>query len=393
MALHYLVLAANAEPEAPDPIVVLGGGRGRTAFTDLLVLAALQREGTDRAIVVLERRGAGYSRPSLGCPAGPGLPGAIECRDALDRAAVRVEDFGTDAAARDAIALLDLLGVERANLVAIDAGARWARRVAELAPHRVRSLVFDSLYFGPVPGSADRVLAALVDACGRDPGCRSAFPSLAERLDVVIAARRLPRATPDLATFVEMTDAALTDQAKLARIPAGIAAAARDDWVTAARLLQQGADIPEGVRMDRLMTEGLRLVECGEWLATSGEVGSTVRWPELERERARRLDADRDRCRVFAGRRGDGNPEAPAADRDSVGAIPSVALVGEFDPDARPVQATYGGPGAVVVPSMSRLTLGSACCRDVLRVFLARPAATPDPPCLGFTQPVHFVPR
>ena len=396
VALPYIVLPANREPRRPDPILYFGGGRGRTPLADLIWLGHYQREGTDRDLIILEQRGAGYSEPAVRCASALLTPGATRaCRDSLASAGVDPADFSTAAAAADYADLLGLLGIDTANLVAVEGGTSWALRFAALERGRIRSVFLDA----PDPGVSDPTavldaLDAIIAHCQRDVACARAYPQSAAQFSrLIIDLGRQPAhhqgTTIDPDALVSMLSSALRDQAKLGGIPAGIDAAARGDWVAASPLLQQGADIPEGVSMARLTAPGHDLtLDCGG----SPRLGA-ARWSRVESNPATRPAIDRasgqeQLCRAW------GVPVEPAAEIPA--GVPVVLAVGGHDPvfpaaSAQTVVAGLPNARLVVIPSAARGTLVQHCGRAVLRAFVADPATTTPTPCVATVSPIRFV--
>ncbi|MEO8448920.1 MAG: alpha/beta fold hydrolase [Gemmatimonadota bacterium] len=409
ITLPFVVLPATRMPRQPDPIIYLTGGPGTSAFAGLLQVAAYQQAGSDRDFIVMEERGNGYSTPALTCD-NLGLPRAdtiaaklVACRDSLTRSGIDLGKYGVLQAAADYLDLARAVGAERINLYALSSGARSALELMRTNPGKVRAVVLDS----PDPGTAESriahaggaldALSRLLAACRADPACRRAYPDAREQfVQVVSALERRPASfaneTITSDRFFEMVAGALSDQAKLGGIPGGLAAASRGDWATASRLLQRGADVPEGLDMSRLHAAGRALVlECGDDSAPISAFETEEQWPASVAGLALGLvRADASRCSAWAG------PAAAAPrNREVVTRVPTLVMAGANDPTTPPslanVVATSLPRATLIVPPATALeALRQSCPRAVMRAFLANPAAPPDRACIDSMLPIEF---
>lgn len=215
IAVRFAVLPAVARVKRPDPIVFFAGGPGQSVI-DLAgpVAAMLARPNNRRDLVLVEQRGTGASAPlhcdfdapgaawrPLGEAADPQrrLADLETCRTRLERQPHGdLRRYTTSVAVDDVRAVLDALGVARANLVGGSYGTRVAIEFARRFPDRVRRSVLDGVappdMALPRAGGADNqaALDAVFDACAADAGCAARHPDLQRRFRALLAS--LPRA-------------------------------------------------------------------------------------------------------------------------------------------------------------------------------------------------------
>ncbi len=398
ITLPFVILTATSAPRQPDPIVYLTDSPGITAFAGLLRVAQYMGEGSDRDVVVLEQRGAGYSNPSLTCPPPPDGDSVFatiqRCRDSLTASGADLGAYTVTASAADYAALMAGLGVPRFNVYAKGFGVRVAAALLGDHPASIRASVWDS----PSPPNGRRwrslnALARLIAQCRADPECGRGYPDLTGQFSSVV--ERLTRGPVEVGgrrvtadAFLAMVEGGLADQAKLAGIPAGLDAAFRGDWVTAGRRLQRGADIPEGVELARLAgpTE-VGALQCSDQpIAT--EEGPADIWPgpvvQLIEARAR-LEVRRCALWRVPGQVRQSNPT-------TAGAPPILVTIGENDPDRGPAGSAPVPRNAILVtvPATAHGAFDQQCPRDLTRSFFAAPDAGLDLACVRRMLPIRF---
>jgi pimeloyl-ACP methyl ester carboxylesterase len=199
--VRFAVIPAVARNKQADPVFVFAGGPGQAATrTARQVLPILNEVNTRRDIVLVDQRGTGGSHP-LECDIeATSLAATLEQTQQIDllRACLKgltgdLRQYATWIAVRDFDAVRARLGVERINLWGGSYGTRAALEYMRQYPARVRSAVLDGVappdMVLPVSFAvdADAGLAALVEACARDPGCRRRYPEMAQRVGELLA--------------------------------------------------------------------------------------------------------------------------------------------------------------------------------------------------------------
>lgn len=173
--LPVVIIRSGSAKASDSPLLYLQGGPGASAglnqqgieyWLDWIDYAQL-----DRDLVLMDRRGAGLSKPRLDCPeydrfSREVLGQAIELEEELIQGKALVEQcfrelaagpenfsaaqFGTEQSAQDILGLMDALDYPQWNLLGVSYGSRLAMAVAASpeAQERawVRSLILDSVY-------------------------------------------------------------------------------------------------------------------------------------------------------------------------------------------------------------------------------------------------------
>lgn len=307
--LPIAVLRSTASLPAADPVLFIEGGPGVSPFGALdatdermdgwWAYSATFRRSRD--FILFDPRGVGRARPSADCPELDALLPAPARGDttATDMAAVSAcarrlaatgidpGAFTTPLAADDALAVVDAVGADRVNLVAVSYGTRVALEILRRGGGPVRAVVLDGVYPPMVnareeqPWLARRAFRRLFDDCTASRTCRALFPGLERR--VVERIQKLATMPVRLAvtdgddwpprfrlTAGMMVAAALDAMAEaeaLAELPALLDAAARGryerllPWVPRNRLAD--ADAAEGVAF---------AIECRETVGPADEV-------------------------------------------------------------------------------------------------------------------------
>jgi len=175
--------AAAAEP----PLLMIPGGPGSTYTIGGTIpwglTAGLRR---DRAVVLIDPRGAGRSRPSFDCAFDDRPRSCLALFDEweIDPAALTAVEMAGDA--RD---LRRALGVPTWHVYGRSFGTRVAQHLVRLDPDGVRTAILDApldaganLFSRDRRAAEERSLGALLDACARDVACAAAHPDAARRL-------------------------------------------------------------------------------------------------------------------------------------------------------------------------------------------------------------------
>lgn len=428
--VHFAVLPAVARVRRPDAVVFFAGGPGQSAI-DLAgsVVALLGRLNNRRDIVLVDQRGTGRSAPLIcpsDAPAAAWRPLAevadtarraaevAACREALQRLPHGdLRHYTTPVAMDDVRAVLDALGIARANLVGGSYGTRAALEFARRFPDRVRRSVLDGVappdMALPESGAADTqaALDALFAACEAETeGCARRHPRLRERFRAF--ALSLPRTfevAHPLSGVVEPLTLTRDGLLGLIRAPlyapalaAGLPAALDAAITGRPEPLVGLASALGGGRAARLAT-GMHLsVVCSEDLPPAGAVVAPV--PAASAPDMGRSFADLYAALCDGWPRGD---VAPDFRRLPPARSATWLLSGGLDPVTPPRHgarvAAALGPLARhdVVPNAGHGTLALACVRDAVVRFVDAPgdaeALAVDARCAdALPRPPAFVP-
>ncbi len=204
IALNIVILPAEKQPPAADPIFYLAGGpgQGATTLAPTGIVDLALRDQHD--LVFVDQRGTGQSNP-LDCelPGSPANPqGYLDevfqttvferCRDLL-AAKADLTQYTTAAAADDLDDVRAAFGYARLNLSGGSYGTRMALTYMRRHPERVRSAVLN----GVAPPSlrnplyhareSQRAIDGLFDECAANPPCRAAFPRVRDEFQAVLS--------------------------------------------------------------------------------------------------------------------------------------------------------------------------------------------------------------
>ena len=108
---------------------------------------------------------------------------------AAEHASVELAFFGTRDAARDIEHARQRLGYGRVHLWGGSYGSRLTLEYLRLFPDRVQTAVLDGVappnfdWFAQMIGRGDQAIAALIERCNDEPGCRDVVPDLAADLE------------------------------------------------------------------------------------------------------------------------------------------------------------------------------------------------------------------
>jgi pimeloyl-ACP methyl ester carboxylesterase len=432
----HLAVAIFRHPDGasgPDPIIFLSGGPGVSPL-ELIRLtfeaAFAPVMAAQRDIILLDQRGVGLSQPALDCPEVTELSlelmdaeldgrevGDQERLDLLLEALLACEEelsgladlsaYNTAANAADINDLRLALGYDQVNLWGNSYGTRLALEVMRDYPDGVRSAVLDAVYppdvnlYLEAPDNVNRAFNVLFDNCAADPACSAAYPDL--RAVFYATVERL-NASP---ASVEITDLStgesypallggdsmlgflfsyLYKSELLPLLPQIIYNASQDDFslilqIQGALLVQQGA-----------ASQGMQFsVQCHDEIPFTTAEAFDERltgYPELaplfERSILGKLSfavcAEWD-----SGQAGEMENQPIASD------IPTLVLVGEYDPVAPPAWGRHAA-GTLTnnfffeYPGIGHGATSSECPRDMMIAFLNDPATEPDDACIGEMQ-------
>jgi len=206
---RFVVIGAETGGTA-DPVVYINGGPGSAVGIDAAGIGRWWEITRSvgwlkaRDVVLFDQRGVGVSTPSLDCPelsmAGGRIflqplglddaaslwrAAALDCRQRLVQAGIRLDAFNTAGIVADLTVLLDGLGYPRWNLYGVSYGTRVALEFLRSGDNRIRSVILDSVYPPDSPAYAEagtnakQAFDALIGRCAADQHCNAAAPQLA----------------------------------------------------------------------------------------------------------------------------------------------------------------------------------------------------------------------
>jgi pimeloyl-ACP methyl ester carboxylesterase len=424
----------------PDPIIHLSGGPGGSGLEFLFLTfnpAFAPLLATNRDLIVLDQRGIGYSEPALDCPEVSELgldllDWEIDGKELTDDEATELfmetvaaceEDlsavadltaYNTLANAADINDLRRALGYDQVNLWGTSYGTRLALGVMRDYPEGLRSVVLDAVYppdvdlYMDLPANVVRAFDTLFDGCAADAACNAAFPDLetiffdtVDRLNETPAAYEVTNALTNerydvrldgddlvavLFSFLYHTDV-------IPSLPQIIYDAAEGNFDLIA--LIQGSLMAQR----EAVSLGMQLsVQCNEEFALSS----------LEEDEA--LLADYPQLTGFlenalVGKRGflvceewDSGQADPVENEPVTSQVPTLLMVGEFDPITPPAWARHAAETlpngtAVEFPGVGHGTsVEEGCPRDMLISFLNDPETAPDDACVAEMAMQYVVP-
>ena len=390
--LFVAVLPATGQ-RVGDPLFFLSGGPGQAPSKQADFVASLfAGVRATRDLVLVDLRGTGRSA-ALDCDFHGGDPRMLvgesfpahavrACRDSLSRRA-DLRMYSTGRAMRDLEEVRRTLGYERINLYGTSYGTRAALEFARRYPSRVRSMILRGVtppsLVAPLPFGRDaqRSLDLLMEECGRDAGCRAAYPDLAAALQTVLRTLERGPAPASVDTgggsvrvevtreaFTSILRTMLTAPSVAARIPLLLTSAARGDYDPAAQMIYAlrraaPAGISYGFQLSVVCTEDIPRIRDDQ---VAAEVAGTFLGDQSVRQY-------RAACAEWP--RGELPAEAGAPVRVDV---PALLVSGSHDPATPPHWAEDALRGLsrgrhVVAPAASHSADATRPCAD--QVFAA----------------------
>jgi pimeloyl-ACP methyl ester carboxylesterase len=179
--LAVAIFKASSLHPAPDPVLVLGGGPGQALLENQGPRYNVGNLLSNRDLILLDQRGAGYSQPSLRCLDNETLQA---CHARLVKSGINLNAFTTLENAADVHDLIRALGYRQVNLEGVSYGTRLALTVMRLYPADLRSVVLNSVappqvnLFTSVPQAAGRAFDVLFQGCAADRSCNATYPHL-----------------------------------------------------------------------------------------------------------------------------------------------------------------------------------------------------------------------
>jgi pimeloyl-ACP methyl ester carboxylesterase len=203
IGLNIVVLPAKTADVAPDPLVFLAGGGVAPATRYARYLSrAFPNLRLRRDILLIDQRGSGGSN-GLECelPTDPinaeyrdearFLEAVRRCRKELERKA-DLRYYTTPIAMDDLDEVRGWLGYPKLNLYGVSYGTKAAVVYLRQHPERVRTMVMhgvvplDVPMWLEFPRSSQQALDQAFAACARQPGCRQAFPKVAQEFSALL---------------------------------------------------------------------------------------------------------------------------------------------------------------------------------------------------------------
>ena len=414
--------AANGNPQ-PDPVIYLEGGPGGSAIAGF----AADPEGwaqygfaQNRDLVLFDQRGTGYSIPELDCSEedqrGDAADRAEACKASLTAAGVDLAAYNTQENGADVADLAIALGYDTYNLLGISYGTRLALAVMRDYPEGIRSVVLDSPFppnANPAETEADLAWRRFQDvfaACAQDSGCSSTFPNLEQTfLDTVDDMNESPIEEvygDDLVALVQQMMFSGADYIYL--IPLVITDAAEGNLDL---FFELEPDI-FGMASSNMMGRQLQtLVEDGETDGDAqGMYNSVMCHDEFafaQLDIADQITQNTVPDQVYYGLFGatidtfttcsiwDVGSAEPFADLAVTSDIPTLVMVGQFDPSTPPewgeltVETLPNGVLAVLPGDGHSLVSSNPCAISMMDAFFANPNNL-DTGCVNQTDAVFF---
>jgi pimeloyl-ACP methyl ester carboxylesterase len=271
--LAVAIFKGRGRSPAPDPVVYLHGGPGGAIVASLgstINAGDIDAYVGRRAIILLDQRGAGLSRPSLDCPEvttatyrgyelhlyGEKQRQNVEqalraCHTRLVQAGIDLSAYNTVENASDIADLRTALGYTQINLYGGSYGTRLALQVMRDQPQGIRSVVLDAVadptfneFTDAIP-NAWRALSLVFKECAAAPICNAGYPLLERTFDqlasklqthpisINVDASSLQRTFQvrvDGAALVELLMAALYSYTVIPEVPALIVDTAQGNY-------------------------------------------------------------------------------------------------------------------------------------------------------------------
>lgn len=412
-------------PDLPPTLYIAGGPGGSswlgadevTYWADWVDLT-----GWSTDLVVYDQRGVGLSQPAHDCPELHAarrellpLPLPSEevhrrmreasrsCQDRLLAEGVDLSRFTTRDNAADATALMRAMGLAQWNLYGVSYGTRVALQMQRSAPEHLRAVVLDSPYPPEVNAELEdvwllhRALGLYTRICELADDCTESPEDLRE--DLRLASERVrregikltvrdPDDGRDLAVVYDQDDfvwllfEALYQWDAIPALPPGVRALIDGRLDSHLRGLIQ--DSVTGL-LDRSVSDAVASsVDCHD--AASVDLRDFERrlaqFPDVAE--VKRLDWQYHPCRYWSsGDAGD------AFRRPVVSDVPTLLLVGEFDPVTPPRWAESAARSLsrahlFVFPAIGHGVVDShVCAGELVNRFLDDPDRPQPPDCLG----------
>ena len=200
----YIFKSRSNNPKR-DPIIYTVGGPGSTTMPSAQCMN-YYKYLDDRDFILVEQRGNYYANPHLDCPEWSQAVykstqqnletkdydkvfenAAKKCRERLEQQGIDLNGYNTNEIAADINDLVNLLEIEKYNLLTLSYSTKIAQVLMRDYPDKIRSVVMDS----PLPlevnydeESVQNLLESvskLLDDCENDEECKDAYPDIKNR--------------------------------------------------------------------------------------------------------------------------------------------------------------------------------------------------------------------
>lgn len=199
------IFQSRSEKPKKDPIIYTVGGPGSTTMTTAQYMN-YYKYLDDRDFILVEQRGNYYANPHLDCPEWSNaihesnLPNfdsdnyddliakaAKSCKERLKEKGIDLNGYNTNEIAADIDDLVNVLDIEKYNLLTISYSTKIAQVLIRDYPGRIRSVVMDS----PLPLEVNydeesvanllESLTNLLSDCESDEKCNNKYPNIKNR--------------------------------------------------------------------------------------------------------------------------------------------------------------------------------------------------------------------
>jgi len=377
-----------------------------------------------RDFILLDQRGAGYSKPALTCheftdsqKSTPGQktspdsaiawyqqPGKA-CHDRLERSGVSLSAYTTIDNAMDVHDLIHALGYEQVNLYGVSYGTRLAQTVMRLFPGDLRSVILDSPLptqnnlFTTYPAMMQHAYDLLLNSCAINSRCHAKYPQLTSVFYKLINDLNAKPVTIQDAKYGSMLlngdlfaswiFSAMYVTKYIPILPDVIMLASKGDYTFISKVYSYliiRNDIAMGVYYS---------VECGEDLAFSTKQGlaraANALRPELRRAGVASLLSAYSVCQSWRQ-----SPVPDVQKQPVTSSIPTLVLSGEYDPitpssNGQTVEKTLSKSYFFLFPAGHGVYLSGTCPDLVISTFMANPSQRPNESCVTAQRPFFSV--
>jgi pimeloyl-ACP methyl ester carboxylesterase len=434
--IQVAVVKTDNPSPAPDPVVYLAGGPGSSGSGELSTsFGPYSQLLAKRDLIVVDQRGTGASKPSLGCPeyrqayfdalsqqlpyqefSAAAMAALPACQQRLQSEGVDLSAYNNAESAADLEDLRQALGYVQWNLLGTSYGTRLALTALRDYPAGVRSAILDSTFppqIEPYSGwvfSQEHAFRTLFDRCAADEKCHAAYPNLEqdfynllENLDLepLIVEKANPfsqkkyEVLVDGDMLVNLLFQILYDATAVPSLPKLIEDASQGNTKTLARFMDPLFIIPSmiawGMHYSVLCSTESTFTEYPKVAkqATSAE-------PRLAEGMLNDQRLALETCAAW-------DRDTPGKDenRPVKSAVPTLVLSGEFDPVTPP---EWGEQTAKALKNgyfflFPGITHGviwwndftGGCANKIVLSFLDDPSIAPDSSCLAEVPPLEFV--
>jgi pimeloyl-ACP methyl ester carboxylesterase len=432
--IHLPVVIFRAAGATREPIVFLNGGPGASSrihtadeIRSWLGLLQSQRWTHRRDFIVLAQRGTNWTDSNLSCPALKELWGrnrpslsdhswhsrmqsvTVACARQL-AARHDLSAYNTTQSARDIAALREALGIQAWSVYAVSYGTRFALSLMRTHPAGLRSVVLDSVYplgitdpLGFTPTAFWANLRAVLDACALDAACRRIYRELeASFASAIDRLRSAPLTIGDAAAgdgqvfgpsdLVELLFNLMYTSETIGVIPEVIHGVAE---YPPSFLNQWFVEIfADDGRPDQIVDGAFMAIRCNDehGISDPGSWGREASAHPLLREWIL------DREHVVPCDHWPAAGMAPEEKTRVASAIPTILLVGAFDPAtpstyAEFAAATLARADLFRFPATGHGLLGrDSCASAIVEAFLDNPKTRPAAACMNAARSVDFSP-